>query len=416
MSGNSSSRRRTARIRAHHGFVPPHLLDEIARRGGTRERDWALGTLAVDVALRAARAAAPGRAGRGGTDAGTREGTREGTRTRARAGTDLQSAPVATAGAPRREVHDARHSQELPGRPVRSEGQPRVPDVSVDEAYDALGSVHRFWWEVFQRDSIDAVGMALVASVHFGRQHRNAFWNGTQMVFGDGDGILFQGFTRSMDVVGHELAHGITQNEAGLAYFGQAGALNESLSDVFGVLVRQWALGQSAGEADWLIGAGVFGPTVQGAALRSMKAPGTAYDDPRLGRDPQPAHMRHFVRTVQDNGGVHINSGIPNHAFYLAASQLGGPAWGRAGRIWYAALRDDLLTADASFARFAGVTCAAALRLHGEGSEEAAAVSNAWFAVGVTPQAHLAAQGLEPALSRRPAPPSAQGSALTLPR
>src|SRR4029079_944922 len=138
------------------------------------------------------------------------------------------------------------------------------------------------------------------------------------------------------------LTHGVTQDEAQLVYSNQSGALNESLSDVFGSLIKQFSLNQTADQADWLIGAGLLTKQVNGVALRSMKAPGTAYNDPVLGKDPQPAHMKDYVNTISDNGGVHINSGIPNHAFYLIATQIGGNAWEKAGQIWYLTLRDKL--------------------------------------------------------------------------
>jgi Zn-dependent metalloprotease len=203
------------------------------------------------------------------------------------------------------------------------------------------------------------------------------------MIFGDGDGEIFNRFTIALDVIGHELAHGVTEDESQLAYLFQPGALNESLSDVFGSLVRQYALGQTAEEADWLIGRGLFTGAVDGVALRSMKAPGTAYDDPVLGRDPQPAHMRDFVRTYDDNGGVHINSGIPNRAFYLAAIAIGGRAWEKAGRIWYETLRDPQLRPSTGFARFAKLTVGCAGRLYGPGSAEQEAVAEAWGEVGL---------------------------------
>src|SRR5678815_4747497 len=130
--------------------------------------------------------------------------------------------------------------------------------------------------------------------------------------------------------------------EAKLTYSQHPGALNESMSDVFGSLVKQYSLNQSAADADWLIGAGLLAAGVNGVALRSMKAPGTAYDDRVLGKDPQPAHMKDYVNTISDNGGVHINSGIPNHAFYVVATELGGFAWEKAGKIWYVALKDKL--------------------------------------------------------------------------
>ena len=135
--------------------------------------------------------------------------------------------------------------------------------------------------------------------------------------------------------------------------------------------------------ADWLIGAGLLAKGVKGVALRSLKAPGTAYDDRVLGRDPQPAHMQDFVRTTDDNGGVHINSGIPNHAFYLAATAIGGKAWEFAGRIWYETLRDPKLKANANFAAFAKLTVAVAGRLYRPKGREAAAVARAWQQVGV---------------------------------
>jgi Zn-dependent metalloprotease len=180
------------------------------------------------------------------------------------------------------------------------------------------------------------------------------------MVFGDGDGTVFNRFTIAVDVIGHELTHGVTQFTAGLDYQGQSGALNESVSDVFGSLVKQRSLGQSAGQADWLIGAGLFTPEVHGVALRSMKAPGTAYDDPQLGKDPQPATMSGYVETSDDNGGVHTNSGIPNHAFYLAATAIGGNAWEGAGQVWDDVLTGGSLPHDVDFATFAEATMAAA--------------------------------------------------------
>ena len=203
------------------------------------------------------------------------------------------------------------------------------------------------------------------------------------MVFGDGDNVIFTGFTGSTDVIGHELTHGVTGSEANLTYQGQSGALNESISDVFGSLVKQFKLGQTADKADWLIGAGILAKGIQGVALRSMKAPGTAYDDPGLGKDPQPATMSGYVQTGEDNGGVHTNSGIPNHAFFLVAAAIGGNAWEKAGKIWYDTLVDHSLKANASFATFANLTLAKAGSLYGVNSVEQKAVRDAWAKVGV---------------------------------
>jgi Zn-dependent metalloprotease len=338
----------------HCGIIPPHVLDRLAEHEDpalaeparrTRDRD-AIQRAARPRSLTAAETAAP------------------------------------PSDHPQRTIYDAGHTEHLPGREVRSEGAPAVSDASVNRAYDGLGATFELYLSVYKRHSIDGRGLPLKASVHFGRKYQNAYWDGSQMVFGDGDGVIFLDFTRPVDVIGHELTHGVTQYTAGLDYQDQSGALNESISDVFGSLVKQYALGQTADQADWLIGAGLLGPTVHGVALRSMKAPGTAYDDPRLGKDPQPATMDGYVSTSDDNGGVHLNSGIPNHAFYLVASALGGNAWERAGQVWFDVLTGGSLPSDADFSTFAAHTLAAAKRRFGDG-DVSNAVAAAWQAVKV---------------------------------
>ncbi|MBC7443624.1 MAG: M4 family metallopeptidase, partial [Ramlibacter sp.] len=282
-----------------------------------------------------------------------------------------------------RTISDAAGLERLPGRPVRSERQGPVADPAVQEAWDGLGSTHALFWTLFERDSIDDRGLPLEATVHYGRKYDNAFWDGERMVFGDGDGQVFNRFTASLTVIGHELMHGVTQFTANLAYQGQSGAINESLSDVFGSLVEQYARGQSAAEASWLIGEGLFTDQVQGVALRSMRAPGTAYNDDVLGKDPQPADMSGYVDTEDDNGGVHLNSGIPNRAFYLVASALGGNAWDAAGRIWFDTLTSGTLGRGVDFRGFARATARAALKRYGIGSSEHEAVISAWTVVGL---------------------------------
>jgi Zn-dependent metalloprotease len=285
-----------------------------------------------------------------------------------------------------RTIHDAHHGTGLPGAVVRREGDQPTADEAVDQAYAGLGDTWTLYDEAFGRNSIDGRGLPLVATVHYDRGYDNAFWNGAQMVFGDGDGVIFLGFTRSLDVIGHELTHGVTGATADLTYSRQPGALNESVSDVFGSLVKQRALGQTAEQADWLIGAELLAPGVQGVALRSMKAPGTAYDDPRLGKDPQPADMSGYVETTDDNGGVHLNSGIPNRAFHLVATTIGGHAWEAPGQIWYDVLTGGQIRPDCDFATFARLTTEAAVARFGSGSAEATAVESAWRQVGVPPE------------------------------
>jgi len=286
------------------------------------------------------------------------------------------------AGVKSRTIYDLAHGTSLPGRLVRGEGAPKSTDVQVNEAYDYSGATYDFYSMVFGRNSVDNKGMRLDSSVHYYTNYDNAFWNGAQMVYGDGDGVIFQRFTKCLDVIGHELTHGVTQYEAGLAYQGQSGALNESLSDVFGSLVKQWKKKQTAAKADWLIGEGLFAKGVNGVALRSMKAPGTAYDDPQIGKDPQPAHMKDYVKGSADHGGVHTNSGIPNHAFYLVATALGGYSWDKAGKIWYDTLC-NILQPNANFVAAANGTIRSAGILFGVASQEQKAVKSAWQQVGV---------------------------------
>jgi Zn-dependent metalloprotease len=288
-----------------------------------------------------------------------------------------------SAGGLRRTIYDAQHKLRLPGKLIRAEGAPESADRPINNAYEGLGATYKFYKEAYGRNSIDNNGLRLDASVHYDVAFNNAFWNGKQMVFGDGDGVIFRDFTICLDVIGHELTHGVTEHESGLVYEGQSGALNESLSDVFGSLVKQYAASpqNNSATADWLIGEGLLGPTIKGKALRSMKEPGTAYDDPRLGKDPQPAQMSDFVDTADDNGGVHINSGIPNRAFYLCAAELGGYAWSEAGRIWYTSL--NRFPPDSSFQQAADITYATAGELYGSGSKQQGAVGDAWEGVGI---------------------------------
>ena len=296
--------------------------------------------------------------------------------------TGLMSSMFSVSNKLDRTIFDAENTENLPGTLVRHEGEKGKGRKTVSEAYDYSGSTYNFYKDIFERNSIDTRGMKLDSTVHYGEDYNNAFWNGTQMVYGDGDGEIFERFTKSIDVIGHELTHGVTQYEAALEYEGQAGALNESFSDVFGSLVKQYALKQTAEKADWLIGAGLFTNKIKGIALRSMKEPGSAYNDPTIGKDPQPGHMKDYVNTSSDNGGVHINSGIPNKAFYVTAIELGGYAWERAGRIWYVTLTERLRERS-NFHNAANTTFEVAGTLYGKSSDEQKAVKNAWDQVGI---------------------------------
>jgi Zn-dependent metalloprotease len=332
--------------------IPPHMLEHVAVNGNPQQRAWAFHTLNVSAQFRGRRNAVG----------------------------NIFFSP--SPGEKRRTIYDVKNGQQLPGTAVRHEGDPPSTDEAVNEAYDGAGATYDLYYEVFERNSIDDKGLRLDSTVHYGVKYDNAFWNGDQMVYGDGDGELFQRFTKCIDIIGHELTHGVVQYEAGLQYYGEPGALNESFADVFGALVKQRIKNQTAQQADWIIGEGLLAPGVKGVGIRSMKAPGTAYDDPVLGKDPQPGHMRDKYTGWEDNAGVHINSGIPNHAFYLAATEIGGYAWEKAGKIWYITLRDRLRN-QAEFKTAARATIEVAGKLYGNDSKEQKAVQNAWQKVGV---------------------------------
>jgi hypothetical protein len=328
-------------------FIPPYLLERIAASDSV-VADHCRATLARDREFRAGRETAP-----------------------------QQAAAAPASGGAAWVVHTAANGTTLPGSVVRSAGQAASGDASVDEAADGITATLSLYADVYDRASYDDKGAEVVLTVHYEQGYDNAFWNGTQLVFGDGDGKIFGTFTKPVDVLGHEFTHAVTQFTANLTYQGQSGALNESVSDCFGMCVKQRLLGQTAAEADWLVGEGIFLPGINARALRDMANPGTAYDDPTLGKDPQVGSMADYVDTTDDNGGVHTNSGIPNRAFQLAATALGGDTWDGAGRIWYAALTGTQVTADTDFAGFAAATIAAA-------GDHADAVRQAWSTVGVT--------------------------------
>ncbi len=342
--------------RAPHCIIPPHMLKSMLANGSAAQKQVALASFTASAQVRGQR--------------------------QALAEAAAYLSPATSAGK-QRNVYTAGNGSALPGKLVRAEGQAAVSDPAVNEAYDGAGATYDLYWEVYQRNSLDGHGLRLDSSVHYQQNYDNAFWDGQQMVYGDGDGQLFNRFTVAVDVIGHELTHGVTQYTSNLNYSNQSGALNESFSDIFGSLVKQRQRGQTAAEADWLIGEGLFTSNVKGVALRSMKDPGTAYNDPVLGKDPQPGNMRDYVNTTDDNGGVHINSGIPNHAFYLMAVAIGGSAWEKAGNIWYVSARDKF-TSSTDFQAAANITYQVAGELYGQGSAEQQGVQYGWQGVGIT--------------------------------
>jgi len=351
-------------------IAPPDLLARIVEEGDPAQRAAAVQTMAASASMRTQRAFV-GRI--------AREFDQD---VRALA---FMQPPEAAEGV-RQAVYDLQHGgrSQLPGDLVRAGDDPPVEDAAVNDVYGATEQTYDFYNEVYGRESVDGRDLELVSTVHYSTNFDNAFWNGAQMVYGDGSGRIFKvgALTGSIDVIAHELTHGVTQFTAGLEYSSQSGALNESFSDVFGSLVKQRSLGQTAEQADWLIGEGTLAPGL-GTALRSLKAPGTAYDG-----DRQPAHMDDYVDLpddgdpANDDGGVHVNSGIQNHAFYLAATAIGGYAWEKAGKIWFETLSGERLTPTADFQQAATATVEVAGELFGDGGEREA-VETAWRQVGV---------------------------------
>ncbi|KAJ9648783.1 hypothetical protein H2201_005043 [Coniosporium apollinis] len=289
-----------------------------------------------------------------------------------------------------RKIHDCKQTANRPGTLARSEGQARVKDRQVNNCYDGFKITHDFFSKAFGRNSLDDKGMPLIASVHFQlantpNGYNNAFWDGNknEMVFGDGDHITFDYLTDSLDVIAHELSHGFVQHSSPLEYYWQSGALNESCADVFGCMVEQWHMRQTAEEADWILGQTLFPVAFTGSSLRTLKA-GKAYiNDPVLGTDPQPKHMRDIFTGGGDNKGVHINSGIPNHAFYLAAKRIGGNSWEKAGKVWYKTMTSGKIPKDCDFTTFAAVTVEIAGQEFPNDPSVKDAIREAWAKVGI---------------------------------
>jgi Zn-dependent metalloprotease len=291
-----------------------------------------------------------------------------------KAGIASRGMSATLAAAPKITVYNCSNTTSLPGTPVANPGS--AADLTAKRAFDVTGDVAKFYQSAFGRNSVDNAGMTLMSNIHYGQLYNNAFWDGSQMTYGDGDGQIFIDFTQSNDVVAHELTHGVTQYTLGLNYTNEAGGLNESMSDVFGSMFRQWQAGQDAGAADWLIGAGIMGPAARArgyTCLRDMSKPGDAHC-----LSPQPFHYRDY-RSGMD---PHESSGIGNFAFYSAAAALGGKSWEKLGKVWYAALT-GLPSPNMRYKTFARRTKRAAKRLYPMEAAVYAAVNAGWNAVGI---------------------------------
>lgn len=289
--------------------------------------------------------------------------------------TSLGLAPTVVAAAPAITVADCHHSQTLPGTPVANPAT--SSDGTIKRAAVETKAVADFYQAVFGRNSIDNAGMTMSSSVHYGVNFNNAFWNGSRMTYGDGDNNIFVDFTKSTDVIAHELTHGVTQYSLQLAYSNQAGGLNESMSDVFGSMFRQWRAGQNVNQADWLIGKEIMGPgaIARGfTCLRDMASPGAAHC-----LAPQPSHFSKFKPGMDP----HSSSGIPNLAFYKAAKAIGGKSWEKTGQIWYKALAGFAPRPNMTMKAFAKRTRQLATQMYPGDAAVAHAVDAGWIAVGL---------------------------------
>lgn len=290
-----------------------------------------------------------------------------------------------------REVYDAHEAPMELGELIWKEGQKKLPvNRDARNVIEGAGHVWKFYKKLFNRNSIDNAGLAIIQTIKYRENPDepffNAFWDGEQMFYGTGKKKFTKSFTSDLDIIAHELTHGVVDYEARLKYEFQPGALNESFADVFGILIKQWVNKTPAKKSDWLIGKNIL---IGVNALRSMKEPGKAYkNDPVFDDDEQVAHMKHYKKLPNtengDYGGVHINSGIPNLAFYITAIELAGNAWEKAGVIWYAALTDNkLLNKNSDFLDCAKATMKKAVYLFGKGSNESRAVELGWKETGV---------------------------------
>ena len=281
----------------------------------------------------------------------------------------------AVAVAPVVTVYNCSNGQAQPG--VQIPNPATSTDATAKRAFDETTSVAAFYSQVFGRNSIDNGGMALISSIHYGTGYNNAFWNGSQMTYGDGDGSIFVDFTKGNDVIGHELTHGVTQHSLQLDYANEAGGLNESLSDCFGSMFRQWEAKQNVNQADWLIGKDIMGPASiqQGlTCLRDMANPAAKHC-----LAPQPTKFSQYKAGMDP----HESSGIPNLAFCLIAKAVGGNSWDKVGQIWYKSMTGFGPTPAMKMKAFANRTRTVAAQLYPGNTAVAGAVDAGWKKVGL---------------------------------
>jgi len=279
------------------------------------------------------------------------------------------------AAQPESVVFDCGHTHALPGKSVANPGASH--DEPAQRAYKQAQAVAQFYQEAFQRNSVDNAGATLVSSIHFGRNYNNAMWNGTQMVYGDGDKRIFTDFTGGNDVIGHELTHGVTQYTLQLGYTDDAGGLNESLSDCFGSMFRQWQAKQTSQAADWLIGSDIIGPVAKEKGVTCLRNMANPADHQALSAQP--------TKYAQLTPGMdpHFTSGPPNLAFCTACKGVPGHSWETVGKVWYQVMMTAGPHPNMTMPDFAGRTRQLAIQLFEKKSEVAKSIDAGWKAVGL---------------------------------
>jgi len=337
-------------------IIPADVMDRLSRREDmpAHGRQKLKDTLAVDVHIRS---------------------MRENARMMTVAAFALAPMRAAIAAAPAVAVYNSQNGQSLPGAQVND--PVNGGDADSAQIFNVTTAVAQFYQQIFNRNSIDDAGMTMMSSEHFGQEYNNAFWNGQQMVYGDGDGQIFSDFCRGNDVVGHELTHGVTQYSLQLVYQGDAGGLNEGNSDVFGSMFRQWQAGQDVTQADWLIGSDIIGPAAKAkgyTCLRNMAQP-----DDQAALAPQPT----TYSQVTPDMDPHYSSGIPNFAFYKMCMAIGGKSWEKAGQIWYATLTGLGASPNLAMQDFANAMRNNANQMYSNDANVSGAVDQAWTAVGL---------------------------------
>jgi Zn-dependent metalloprotease len=289
-----------------------------------------------------------------------------------------------------RQTYTANNGTTLPGTLKRSEGSANIGDTALDAAHNFAGNVYDYYKNVHNRDSYDNAGATIKSSAHYSTSYNNAFWNGTQMVYGDGDGTTFIALSRALDVDAHELTHAVTERTANLTYSNESGALNEATSDILGNSCEAYSLNGGTPNANtWKVGEDIYTPNTAGDALRYM-------NNPTQDGSSKDYYPERYTGTA-DNGGVHSNSGIANLVYYLMV--MGGPhpraktavnvtalsatsstSLDMAQRIWYRALT-VYFTSSTNFQGARTATVQAATDLYGAAA--AATVTSAWDCVAV---------------------------------